>query len=58
MISDLLCNNKVPVVQRGLRLPLKPDAVSHEYFHGSWHPLSTDPAIDVPALVTPARRPW
>lgn len=58
MISDLLCTNATPVPQHGLRLPLKPDAMSGRYFAGSWRPLSTDPAIELPALVAPARRPW
>lgn len=58
MISDLLCTTAASTVHHGLRLPLKPDAMSDRHFAGSWRPLSTDPAIDVPALVIPAKRPW
>ncbi len=53
MISDLLCTTAASTVQHGLRLPLKPDAMSDRHFAGSWRPLSTDPAIDVPSLVIP-----
>ncbi len=58
MISDPLCTTDTLLVQHGLRLPLKPDAMSDRHFAGSWRPLSTDPVIDVPALVAPAKRPW
>ena len=58
MISDLLCTTAALTAQHGLRLPLKPDAMSDRHFTGGWRPLSTDPAIDVPALVAPAKRPW
>jgi hypothetical protein len=56
MISDLLCTTTAPTVLHGLRLPLKPHVMSAEHFNGSWRPLSTDPAIEVPALVTRAMR--
>jgi hypothetical protein len=56
MISDLLFTTAAQTVQHGLRLPLKSDAMSDQIFAGSWRPLSTDPAIEVPSLVAPAKR--
>jgi hypothetical protein len=62
MISDLLCTTVAPIVApavpHGLKLPLKSDAMSAGHFNGSWRPLSTDPAIQVPSLVVPAKRSW
>ncbi|SES41488.1 hypothetical protein [Lentzea albida] len=58
MISDPLGTTAAPTVLRGLRLPLKSDAMSVGQFKGSWRPLSTDPAIQVPSLVAPAKRTW
>lgn len=61
MISDLLCTTTAapaPAVLHGLKLPLKPDAMSAGHFNGSWRPLSTDPAVQVPSLVAPAKRTW
>jgi len=43
MTSDLLCTT---------------DAMSAVHFKGGWRPLSTDPAIQVPSLVAPAKRSW
>jgi hypothetical protein len=54
MISDLLCTTAA----HGLKLPLKSDEMSARHFNGSWRPLSTDPAIQVPSLVVPAKRSW
>ena len=59
MISDLLCTTTTaPIVSHGLKLPLKSDAMSAGYLSGGWRPLSTDPAIQVPSLVAPAKRSW
>lgn len=60
MISDLLCTTAAPApaVLHGLKLPLKSDAMSAGHFNGSWRPLSTDPAVQVPSLVAPAKRTW
>lgn len=55
MISDLLCTT-ASITTASIITPLT--TVPEKQLAGGWRPLSTDPAIDLPALVAPAKRPW
>ncbi|RAS63634.1 hypothetical protein C8D87_10635 [Lentzea atacamensis] len=50
MNSEQLCTTAALAASRGERLTRDP------HFAGGWRPLSTDPAIVVPVLGSPARR--
>jgi len=66
MIPDLLCTTAsittAPTTTAStITAPtttVSTTTVSEKQLAGGWRPLSTDPAIDLPALVAPAKRPW
>lgn len=60
MISDLLCTTASITTASTITAPttVSTTTVPEKQLAGGWRPLSTDPAIDLPALVAPAKRPW